>query len=77
MRKVMMTLLTLTIFTAATFASSPAMIRFEMNEKTEGTEVKMNLPFSMLEAVKPQIKEALANAEVQGSNIDLKAPWHK
>ena len=29
----------------------------------------------MLEAVKPQIKEALANAEMQNDDVDLKELW--
>ena len=74
MKKAMMTILTLAIFTATTFAASPAMIRLEMNEKEQGTEVKVNLPFSLLEVVKPQIEEALGNAELNGE-VDIKAIW--
>lgn len=71
----------MTLFAATfVFASNPPkFFRLEIVEYTneEPTEVKLRIPFSMVEALRPALQKALQDIEFGDQNLDLRAIWEE
>ena len=80
MKKLATALMTLLFAIPFVAAGDGQFIKFELTETSKSetpTEVKLSLPFSMLEALRPQFEKALSEIEFDGHEIDLKAIWQE
>lgn len=78
MKKVMSILITLI---AASFAmAAQPMLHFELLDSSQGgepTEIKLNLPLSMLNTMSEQFNQAIDEIDLDGQEIDLRAIWQE
>ncbi len=79
MKKKILAAFTLLLTASFALAADP-FIKFELKDFSSGetpTEVKISLPFGMLEALKPTIDNALNEVELHDNEIDLRAIWQE